>query len=106
LNGTLAGAESQGKSRARPGFTVGKKAHHGGVLIFDRPRQQDHVARSAWLHRKAPLRCGDIGQRSHGPAKAADFDSQACAMRFIDEPRPESSGEEHVPRYISRPGFG
>jgi hypothetical protein len=76
------------------------------VLIVDRPRQQGHVARAAWLQRKAPLRRGDIGQRSQCPAKPADFDPQACAVRLIDEPRPESTGDKHVPRHISRPGFG
>ena len=66
LHGALAGAERQRQGRARPGFAVGEEGQHRRMLLLDRPRQHDDLARAARHQRKA-LRWS----RSRRPAAAA-----------------------------------
>jgi len=52
------------------------------MVIFDGPRQYDHLARAARRQRKPPRGRVNVGQRPQRPAKPADLDSQAMGTTW------------------------
>jgi hypothetical protein len=105
LHRTLAFSERKRQGGTRPGLTVGEKGQDRRVFFFDGPGEHDDFARMTRCKSKAALGGADDGQPPKYPPEASDFDAQAGAMRFIDDPRAECPSKEQVPRHIFRPRF-
>ena len=88
LHGALAPAR---RARAPSSTTIHHPPGRRALprLLLDRTRQHDDTR--AWRGAIAILVCrADSGKRPKQPAKPTDFDTQACAMRFIDELDPKA----------------
>lgn len=75
------------------------------MFLFDGSRQHDNLLRTTGHKSKASLGRANGGKHAKFLTQTPDFDSQASAMRFIDEPCTECTSKENVSRHIFGPRF-